>query len=48
MHRNRLIASIALGLVISVAALGEEKTIKQSKLPPAVQRPPRSTPPARP
>ena len=37
MHRNRLISSIALGLVLSVAALGEEKKIKQSKLPPAVQ-----------
>ena len=37
MHRNRLIAGIALGLVISVAALAEEKSIKQSKLPQAVQ-----------
>jgi hypothetical protein len=37
MHRNRLIAGIALGLVIGVAALGEEKKIKQSKLPQAVQ-----------
>jgi hypothetical protein len=38
MHRNRLIAGIALGLVLSVAALGAEKKIKQSKLPPAVQQ----------
>jgi hypothetical protein len=38
MYRNRLIAGIALGLVLSVAAQGEEKKIKQSKLPPAVQK----------
>ena len=37
MHRNRLIAGIALGLILSVAALAEEKKIKQSKLPQAVQ-----------
>jgi hypothetical protein len=36
MYRNRLIAGIALGLVMSVAALGDAKAIKQSKLPPAV------------
>ena len=36
MYRNRLIAGIALGLVMSVVALGDEKAIKQSKLPPAV------------
>lgn len=38
MYRNRLIAGIALGLVLSVSALGAEKKIKQSKLPPAVQQ----------
>jgi hypothetical protein len=38
MQRNRLIAGIAIGLAVSVAALGEVKSIKQSKLPPAVQR----------
>jgi hypothetical protein len=37
MYRNRLIAGIALGLVLSVAAQGEEKKIKQSRLPQAVQ-----------
>jgi hypothetical protein len=38
MHRYRLIAGLALGLCISVAALGAEKKIKESKLPPAVQK----------
>ena len=38
MYRNRLIAGIALGLVISVGAQAEEKKIKQSNLPPAVQK----------
>lgn len=38
MYRNRLIAGIAFGLVLTVAAQGEEKTIKQGKLPPAVQK----------
>jgi hypothetical protein len=38
MHRDRLIAGIALGLVLSVSALGAQKQIKQSKLPPAVQK----------
>ena len=37
MHRNRLLSGIALGLVLSVAAQGEEKKIKQSRLPQAVQ-----------
>ncbi len=38
MYRNRLIAGIALGLIISVGAQAEEKKIKQSNLPPAVQK----------
>lgn len=38
MYRTRLIAGIALGLVISVGARAAEKKIKQSNLPPAVQK----------
>jgi hypothetical protein len=38
MVRSRILAGIALGLVLSVSALGDAKSIKQSKLPPAVQR----------
>jgi hypothetical protein len=38
MVRTRIFAGIALGLVLSVSALGDDKKIKQSKLPPAVQQ----------
>jgi len=38
MNRTRLIAGIALGLIISVGAQAAEKKIKQSNLPPAVQK----------
>ena len=38
MGRTRIIAGIALGLAVSVAAQGDAKSIKQSKLPPAVQK----------
>ena len=38
MNRTRILAGIALGLAVSVAALGAAKTIKPSKLPAAVQR----------
>lgn len=38
MFRNRLVTSIALGVVLSVVAVGEEKMIKQAKLPSAVQK----------
>ena len=38
MYRSRTLAGFALGLVLSVAALGDAKEIKQSKLPPAVLR----------
>jgi hypothetical protein len=38
MVRSRILAGIALGLFLSVAARGDAKSIKQSKLPPAVQR----------
>ena len=38
MYRYRLIAGIALGLAVGVAALGDAKSIKQSNLPAAVQR----------
>ncbi len=38
MHRTRLIAGIALGLIISVGAQADQKKINQSKLPPAVQK----------
>jgi len=38
MNRTRLIAGIALGLVMTVGAQAEEKKIKQSNLPPAVQK----------
>jgi hypothetical protein len=38
MDRTRLIAGIALGLIISVGAQADQKKINQSKLPPAVQK----------
>ena len=38
MGRMRILAGIALGLVVSVAAQGDAKSIKQSKLPAAVLR----------
>ena len=38
MDRIRILAGIALGLVVSVAAQGDAKSIKQSKLPAAVLR----------
>ena len=38
MNRTRFIAGIALGLVMTVGAQAEEKKIKQSNLPPAVQK----------
>lgn len=38
MVRTRILAGIALGLCLSVAAQGDSKSIKQSKLPPAVQK----------
>jgi hypothetical protein len=38
MVRIRIFAGIALGLVLSVAALADAKSTKQSKLPPAVQQ----------
>ncbi len=38
MNRTRLIAGIALGLIVSVGAQAAEKKIKQSNLPPAVQK----------
>jgi hypothetical protein len=38
MDRTRILAGIALGLAVSVAAQGAAKSIKQSKLPSAVQR----------
>jgi len=38
MNRTRIIAGIALGLVITVGAQAEEKKIKQSNLPAAVQK----------
>ncbi len=38
MNRTRLIAGIALGLIMTVGAQAEEKKIKQSKLPEAVQK----------
>ena len=38
MGRTRVLAGIAIGLAISVAGLGDAKSIKQSKLPAAVQR----------
>ena len=37
MHRTRLIASIALGLLMTVAAQANEKKVKLADLPPAVQ-----------
>ncbi len=38
MYRTRIFAGFALGLVLSVAAHGDAKSIKQAKLPPAVLR----------
>lgn len=38
MNRTRIIAGIALGLIVSVGAQAEEKKIKQSNLPAAVQK----------
>ena len=38
MNRTRIIAGIALGLIMTVGAQAEEKKIKQSNLPPAVQK----------
>ena len=38
MYRTRLIAGIALGLIMSVGAQAAEKKIKQSALPAAVQK----------
>ena len=38
MYRLRLISGLALGLLISVAGLADEKKINESKLPPAVQK----------
>ncbi len=38
MNRTRIIAGIALGLIMTVGARAEEKKIKQSNLPPAVQK----------
>ena len=37
MHRTRLITSIALGLLMTVAAQAKEKKVKLADLPPAVQ-----------
>ena len=37
MHRTRVIASIALGLLMTVAAQANEKKVKLADLPPAVQ-----------
>ena len=36
MYRSRILAGFALGLVLSVAAHGDAKSIKMAKLPPAV------------
>jgi hypothetical protein len=38
MVRTRILVGIALGVCLSVAALGDAKSVKQSKLPPAVLR----------
>ncbi len=38
MYRTRLIAGIVLGLIMTVGAQAEEKKIRQSKLPEAVQK----------
>jgi hypothetical protein len=38
MNRTRIIAGIALGLIVTVGAQAEEKKIKQSNLPAAVQK----------
>jgi hypothetical protein len=38
MSRTRILAGIGLGLVLSVAVYGDSKSIKESKLPAAVQR----------
>ena len=38
MGRTRVLAGIAIGLAMSVASLGDAKSIKQSKLPAAVQQ----------